>query len=417
VVSSEIINLGYKQVFEMHVDTMRRIDFYAGVPLCFLLTLLMKLMNLMRRPVRKQPKNILLIELSEMGSTILADPAMEKLKKSTGGRLHFVIFKKNKPSLDLLKTVPAQNIFCIREGGFVNLTVDTLKFLFWAKKNKIDTVIDLELFSRFTALLTALCGATNRVGFHPFHNEGLYRGDFLTHKVAYNPHLHIAKNFMALAYAIIDSNGEIPYSKRVIDAAEVVLKKAQISSEAVGRVGDIVRECFPDLAPNARLILVNPNASDLLPQRRWPMEYYRELLRKILAAQKNAFILITGSADEQGEAEALAGSVDSVRCRSVAGKIRFLDLPALYSISDFMISNDSGPAHFAAVTDMPTYVFFGPETPRLYGSLGRTTPIYANLACSPCVSAYNHRKSPCKDNVCLKVITPERVLEMIGKEF
>jgi ADP-heptose:LPS heptosyltransferase len=415
VVSSEIINLGYKQVFEMHVDTMRRVDFYAGVPLCFLLTLLMKLMNLMRRPVRKQPKNILLIELSEMGSAILADPAMEKLKKSTGGRLHFVIFKKNKPSLDLLKTVPAQNIFCIREGGFVNLTVDTLKFLFWARKNKIDTVIDLELFSRFTALLTALCGATNRVGFHSFHNEGLYRGDFLTHKVAYNPYLHIAKNFMALAYAIIDSNGEIPYSKRVIDAAEVVLKKAHISSDAAARVRDIVDGCFPDLAPNARLILVNPNASDLLPQRRWPVEYYGELIRRILAADENTFTLITGSADEQGEAEALAGSVDSVRCRSVAGKIRFLDLPALYSISSFMISNDSGPAHFAAVTDMPTYVFFGPETPRLYGSLGRTTPIYANLACSPCVSAYNHRKSPCKDNVCLKVITPEKVFEMIRK--
>jgi ADP-heptose:LPS heptosyltransferase len=401
----------------MNVDTMRNVDFFAGVPLCFLLTLLMKLMNSMRRPARKQPKNILLIELSEMGSAVLADPAMEKLKKSAGARLHFAIFKKNKPSLDLLKTIPDEHIFCIREEGFLNLTIDTLKFLFWTRKNKIDTVIDLELFSRFTALLTALCGAVNRVGFHPFHNEGLYRGDFLTHKVAYNPYLHISKNFMALAYAIMDSNGEIPYSKRVIDDAEVVLKKAHISSEAVARARDIVDGCFPDLAPDARLILVNPNASDLLPQRRWPMEYYRELITRILAARENTFILITGSADEQGETAALAGSVDNVRCRSVAGRIRLLDLPALYSISSFMISNDSGPAHFAAVTDMPTYVFFGPETPRLYGSLGKTTPIYANLACSPCVSAYNHRKSPCKDNVCLKIIAPEKVFEIIKKQF
>lgn len=401
----------------MNVDTMRTVDFYAGVPLCFLLTFLMKLMNLMRRPVRKQPKNILLIELSEMGSAILADPAMEKLKKSTGARLHFVIFKKNKPSLDLLKTIPNEHIFCIREGGFVNLTIDTLKFLFWTRKNKIDTVIDLELFSRFTALLTALCGATNRVGFHPFHTEGLYRGDFLTHKVAYNPYLHIAKNFMALAYALIDSNGEVPYSKRRIEDAEVALKKAEISSEAVGRVQDIVRGCFSELHDNGKLILVNPNASDLLPQRRWPMENYTELIKKILAAHENAFILLTGSKDEQEESTALAGSVDSVRCRSAAGRIRFLDLPALYSISSFMISNDSGPAHFAAVTDMPTYVFFGPETPRLYGSLGKTTPLYANLACSPCVSAYNHRKTPCQDNVCLKVITPDKVLEMIREEL
>jgi len=255
------------------------------------------------------------------------------------------------------------------------------------------------------------------VGFHPFHNEGLYRGDFLTHKVAYNPHIHIAKNFVALAYAIMDSNGAVPYSKRAIDDGEVVLRKAEISSEAVGRVRDIVRECLPDLDQNAKLILINPNASDLLPQRRWPMEYYRELIKKILAANESAFILITGAPDEAGEAAALAESVDSVRCRSVAGKIRFLDLPALYSISSFMISNDSGPAHFAAVTDMPTYVFFGPETPGLYGSLGKTTPIYANLACSPCVSAYNHRKTPCEDNVCLKVLTPEKVFDMVKKEL
>jgi ADP-heptose:LPS heptosyltransferase len=401
----------------MNIDTMRKVDFLAGVPLCFCITLLLKTIYRVKKPMPKRPRNVLLVELSEMGSAILADPAMENLKKNIGARLHFVIFKKNKPSLDLLKTIPDEHIFCIREDGFLNLTIDTLKFLFWTRKNEIDTVIDLELFSRFSALLSALCGAKNRVGFHPFYNEGLYRGDFLTHKVAYNPYLHIAKNFVALAYAVMDSNGEVPYSKRTIDDAEVALKKAQISQEAITRVRGIVRGCFPNLDDNAKLVLVNPNASDLLPQRRWPIEYYAELIRKILEKWENAFMLITGSLEEREEAAALAASIESDRCRSMAGKILFLDLPALYSISSFMISNDSGPAHFAAVTDMPTYVFFGPETPRLYGSLGNTTPIYANLACSPCVSAVNHRKSPCKDNVCLKIITPERVLEIVQEEF
>jgi ADP-heptose:LPS heptosyltransferase len=76
-----------------------------------------------------------------------------------------------------------------------------------------------------------------------------------------------------------------------------------------------------------------------------------------------------------------------------------------------MLTNDSGPGHFSAVTDLRTFVIFGPETPRLYGSLGNSTPIYAGLACSPCVSAANHRKTPCTDNVCLQVIKPEVVLE------
>jgi len=56
---------------------------------------------------------------------------------------------------------------------------------------------------------------------------------------------------------------------------------------------------------------------------------------------------------------------------------------------------------------------FGPETPALYGSLGNSTPIYAGLACSPCVSAGNHRKTPCSDNVCLQVIKPEMVVNQL----
>ena len=78
-----------------------------------------------------------------------------------------------------------------------------------------------------------------------------------------------------------------------------------------------------------------------------------------------------------------------------------------------MLTNDSGPGHFSSVTDLHTFVLFGPETPLLYGSLGNSTPIYAGLACSPCVSATNHRKTPCRDNVCLRVIRPEPVLAKI----
>ncbi len=102
----------------MKVDTMRRIDYYVGVPLCFLGTLCHKVVKLLSRRGRKPPRNVLFIELSEMGSAILVDPAMRKLQKKTGANLHFAIFKKNKPSLDLLKTVPQENIYTIREGQY-----------------------------------------------------------------------------------------------------------------------------------------------------------------------------------------------------------------------------------------------------------------------------------------------------------
>lgn len=398
----------------MKVDTMRKIDSLAGIPLCLLTTLLVKITQLFENPRKKSAKNILLIELSEMGSTILVDPAMQKLKNELDANLFFVIFKKNAPSLSLLNTVPEENIFTIREDGLVSLAVDTIGFLLWTRKNTIDSVIDLELFSRFTALLTGLCGAKNRVGYYRFHNEGLYRGEMLTHKVAYNPHIHIAKNFVALANALISKNEEIPYSKTIVSDEEIKLRTISYSDDQKTLMCEKITNKYTDFDINKhRVVLINPNASELLIQRRWMPENYIELMRMILDKYNDTLILITGAPNEYDEAEDLVQAVGSKRVINFAGNLKLHELPVLYSVATLMVTNDSGPGHFSSITDMPTYVIFGPETPKLYGSLGNSTPIYAGLACSPCVSASNHRKTPCKDNVCLQVIKPDFVFKTI----
>jgi len=398
----------------MKVDTMRRIDYYVGVPLCFIGTALVKLSRMFLKSDRKAARNVLFIELSEMGSAILVDPAMRKLARETGANLHFAIFKKNKPSLELLKTVPDENIYTIRENGMLFFVLDTLKFFLWTRKRKIDAVIDLELFSRFTALLTGFSGARAKVGFHAYYNEGLYRGGFLTHRVAYNPHIHIAANFIALVNALKSEKEEIPYSKTKISHDDLVLAKTSVSRDEQESMIKIIGECFAGFDPRKqKVILINPNASELLIQRRWPPSYYVRLIKMILDKSPRALVLITGDPREREEAQHLKEQVESDRCVNFAGKVKFAQLPSLYSVSEFMVTNDSGPGHFAAVTDMPTFVIFGPETPALYGSLGRTTPIFAGLACSPCVSASNHRKTACKDNVCLQVIEPSYVFEAI----
>lgn len=393
---------------------MRNIDYYAGVPLTFLGTLLLKGYELIKPKEKKRPKNVLLIELSEMGSAVIVDPAMRKLKANIEGELYFVIFSKNKVSLQLLETVKEENIYTIDESNMVSIVTSTLKFLKWCREKEIDSVIDLELFSRFTALLTAGSGAAQRVGFHAFHNEGLYRGDFLTKKVAYNPHQHIAKNFISLVDALLSDEVQLPYTKRIIPDSEIEIAKAVISDEEKANVQAIIAQRYAAFDPqNTPVILVNSNASDLLPQRRWERENYGDVIKMMLEYNKEAIVLLTGAPAEFEGAEMLKRYVGSERCINFAGGVKFLQLPALYSVSAFMLTNDSGPAHFASITDMHTFVIFGPETPALYGSLGPTTPIYAGMACSPCVSASNHRKTPCSDNKCIQVITPEWVFNTI----
>ena len=397
----------------MKVDTMRRIDHLAGVPLCFFVTLLTKLLSIFTFEKTLPVKNVLLIELSEMGSAILVDPAMRKLRDK-GASLYFVIFKKNAPSLYLLGTVPKENIFTIREDSLSSLIIDTLRFFIWTRKNKIDTVIDLELFSRFTALLTGLSGASRRIGYHAFHNEGLYRGSLLTHEVAYNSHIHISKNFISLVNAAYAEKNEIPYSKTIISDDEIVLAKAVISSDDKNNIQTKIKHLYSEYnSQTQRIVLINPNASELLIQRRWMPEKYIELMQIILKDYDDVLILITGAPNEKAEAAELKKKVNHNRCINFAGQVKLSELPALYSISNMMLTNDSGPGHFSAITELKTYVIFGPETPKLYGSLGNSTAIYAGLACSPCVSASNHRKTPCNDNVCLQVIDVDRVYNTI----
>lgn len=400
----------------MNVDLMRKIDYYAGVPLTFIATGIVKLMDRLTQPTQASPHRVLFIELSEMGSAILVDPAMQKLKHETGAKLFFAIFASNKPSLKLLDTVTDKNIFTISDRNIFTLVFDTVRFLWWTRHKRIDSVIDLELFSRYTALLTGLSGARNRVGYYGFHNEGLYRGEMLTHRVAYNPHIHIAKNFIAQVNALTTDHVETPYSKTAISDEEIKLRKITVEPAAQKKMRDLIKQSFIDFdAEQQRVVLINPNASELLVQRRWMPERYVELAQRILDAYSDVLVLLTGAPSEQDEAEGMRRAIERDRCINFAGKLILMELPILYSVSRLMVTNDSGPNHFSSITEMPNLVLFGPETPNLYGSLGKSTPIYAGLACSPCVSAANHRKTACTDNVCLQAITVDEVFKEVSK--
>ena len=400
------------------VNTMRAIDHWVGVPLCAVASPIVALIDGVKNIFSRgpdTPRKLLFIELSEMGSAILVDPAMRNAQ-ARGAELFFLIFKSNRASLTLLNTVKPENIFTIDSSSLGGLIKDTVKFLLVARKHRIDTVIDLELFSRFTALLTGLCGARCRVGYHIFHGEGLWRGFMLTRKVHYNPHIHITKNFLSLIHAAFAKEIEVPFSKIHIADSEVRLEQAVIDPAALNKVRDRIEKLAADAGiefkqGQQRLILVNPNASDLLPQRRWAQQRFSELIQGLNQRYPNDLILITGSPAEFEYVEKVRAVANVKNALNFAGQVSFAELPPLYTLSDVMVTNDSGPGHFSAVTPLRTVVLFGPETPALYGSVGKSISITANLACSPCVSAANHRKTPCHDNVCMQAITVPQVLE------
>jgi ADP-heptose:LPS heptosyltransferase len=396
----------------MQLKTMRWVDYWIGIPLCFLCTQFLRLLGRPGGP--ENPRRLLFVELSEMGSAVIAVPAIQKARDTLDAELFFLIFKRNADTLRLVPIVPEANVFTIRENGPLTLAVDSLRFLRWARKAKIDTVIDLELFSRYSALLTGLSGARRRVGFHRFHSEGLYRGEMMTHRVNYNGHIHMAKNFIAMVNALLASSPEVPYSKTFISDEEIRLPIQPIAEEAKEEMRRLVWQAYPDYRPDYhRIVLINPNSSELLPQRRWDRENFGALATMMVQEWDDVLVLITGSPAEREESRQMARSLEHPRIVSFAGMHRLEAITALYHISSVLVTNDSGPAHFSAITPIRSIVLFGPETPRLYGSLGNTESITVWLSCSPCVTAANQKNSACNDPVCMRLITPERVLESV----
>ncbi len=397
----------------MKVQTMRNIDRYVGIPLTFLFSIFLSIISIFQRKSKKiNLHRSLFIELSEMGSAILADPAMRKLKQEGGGELYFVIFKDNRKSVDILGTVKPQNIFEMRASNLFVLAIDVLKFMVWCRKHKISAVIDLELFSRFTALLAVLSGARHRIGFASLHDEGLYRGWIVNCPVRYNAHVHIAVNFISLVNTALGLH-DTAYPTTPIIFEDIHLAKAPAQTEAQDQVKAKIQSLYPAYQ-GEKIFLLNVNASDLLPQRKWLPERFAAIASSFLEKNPDWIVLGTGAPNEFEYVENVIKQVNHPLCFNSAGLFKFEELVALYQLSDFMLTNDSGPAHFASVTDLKVLVLFGPETPHLYLPLGgNAEAIYLGLPCSPCVSAANHRKTSCTARPCITGISAEMVSHKI----
>jgi ADP-heptose:LPS heptosyltransferase len=398
----------------MHLNTMRRVDYWVGVPACFILSFFSSIVTFFfqssRRPA--SPRRVLFIELSEMGSAVLAYPSLQRTAKLFPGvERYFLIFKKNRESCDILGVIPHENVLVIDERSLVTFLTSTISVIFKIWRLKIDATIDLELFSRCTALLTLFSRAPIRVGFDRGTSEGLYRGKFLTHPVVYNPHTHIALNFLALVESLVSDPQKIPVVKADLSQHLIPLPLIE-NTEAEKRTIRGALAAASKAIPNAKFIVFNPDPGDALPLRGWPVDRYVSVARELLEEDPNHVIVVMGLKRSKPYADRLIHELGASRCIDFTNKTANLrEVLALLNASALLVTNDSGPAHMASLTSVPTIVLYGPETPALYGPLSeRAVSLFAKYSCSPCLSAMNHRESQCSENLCMQAITVDQVV-------
>src|ERR1043166_5706815 len=195
----------------MNVSKLQLIDRWCGMPLCFLLTFFRRIFP-KRPPGRDEAvHSVLFVKLAEQGSTVLAHSAIQRAIETVGReKVYFLVFDDNRFVLDAMAVIPEANVITISFSTVLKLISSTLRAIRTIRRLELDAALDLEFFTRGSAVLTFLSGAARRVGFHPFFNAGPYRGDLMTHRLLYNPHLHTAETFRLMVEALDHDPLELP---------------------------------------------------------------------------------------------------------------------------------------------------------------------------------------------------------------
>jgi len=397
--------------FEQFMD--RRL----GVVLCFFLTVLEKLRLAVFPSARRMPpvRRILFVKPVEQGALVLAYGAIRDAAERLGRENVFVfVFAKNREILDILDVIPRENVITVRDTSLATLALDMMRAVLQMRRLRIDTAIDFEIFARVSIIICWLSGARRRVGLHRFNSEGPYRGSLVTHRVQYNPYLHTSQAFDVFVRSAFAEEQDAPLLKEAPLSPLCPPPPFVPDDTDLDALNGALDGFLPPLPRSSGkpwpIVVFNPKCLDELPMRKWADPNFVGVGKRLLESHPDARIVITGLPHETDACAAMVEAIDPARCVNLAGKLSLRGLITLLTVSDALVSSDSGPAHFAAMTSISGVVLFGPETPLLYRPLtDRLRVVYLGFACSPCFSPMNYRLSPCGDNRCMTQITAEQV--------
>ncbi len=163
-------------------------------------------------------------------------------------------------------------------------------------------------------------------------------------------------------------------------------------------------------AEGSRWIAINPGARWM--NKRWPVEYFSELIQR-LASQNplTRFVILGGKAD-QALGETISRSVPKL-CLDLTGKTSLMEMIEWVRLSEYIVTNDTGPMHVAAALGKPVVAIFGPTDPRRTGAYGQIAQsLRVQLPCSPCLKDSCAYEKPME---CMHAIKPDFVERQIRR--
>jgi ADP-heptose:LPS heptosyltransferase len=379
-----------------------KIDRVVCGPLAFILDLVGRCFGfLLRRDHRfpAAPRVICVAKFAGLGSIIAAIPMLQTVKQRyPKALLVFISSKNNYQLLERINLID-QRLY-VSEASVFAIVASTLALLYRLWLLRPTLYFDLELYSYYASMIATMSLALNRMGFYRKSTrvkEGLF-----THLVFFNTYMPVQQLYLQLAMI---AGCEVPPE---LATGTSIVPRDQDREEAAR-----VLKAWSQVP--GKLLVVNPNASDLCLERRWPVERFVEVLSQLLDQIEHLQVALVGSPAERAYVSSLhsqlLGYGDCVR--NLAGELSLGGFLALLEKVDCLLTNDSGPMHMAFAMVRPTVALFGPSHPLHFAAFSeptKTIVLYEPTLCSPCL--HHSDFPPCVgDNECMKSIEPASVVK------
>jgi heptosyltransferase-2/heptosyltransferase-3 len=316
-----------------------------------------------RQPPRA-PRRILLLRLERIGDLVMALPAIRDVRAhAPSAALDLVVGSWN---LSIARALPyVDNVHALdagwlaRDAGGAGL-VRLLRAARAWRGQRYDLAINFEPDIRSNVLLAA-AGAGWTVGW-----TGGGGGPLLDVSLTYDTSVHTSENARRLVASVFGDAPQ-PMAQPLIAIPEEARRAA--SERLAGIRGGPV---------------VGVHASGGRLVKQWEPTRFGDVARK-LVERYGARIVLTGSAGDRLMVDAVKAVLPGDRVVDVAGEIDLLELAAILSQLDVLITGDTGPMHVAAAVGTPVVAVFGPSDPIRYAPSGPADrTVRAGIECSPC---------------------------------
>ena len=326
-------------------------------------------------------KKILVIRCGALGDLVYATSVIDALKMEYGDDT-LIDFVTTPGTGTLFNKDPRVNtVFPLKHKKIPIIFSKEKKAIIQAsKENPYDILINFEYGKQFISLLQAI-DAKKKVG-----------ANLSNPKLDPNA-VHMVEIIKELYKEVVSKETLQNAMPRLIGSSQTEIQKYDLPK---------------------KYIIISPSNShqkrNRLNYRAWVDEHWKELITQL--AKKIPVVIIGGKGEEHFFQKLLPYPENVI---DLVGKTPLVDLVSIIQNASALIATDTGTAHIASAVNTPVYALIGPTPAEVTGPY--KTPqnevyiISAHLPCSPCYKTEVMKN--CKDNICMKQITPQMVLQTL----